>query len=801
MSRRKKSSRRRRPRNPENAETPPEFQALFAEKDEDRPEEPGGNDLESLDLDQIQARITERRAELIDALAPYDVFDVIANLWVVNSPFDPDTYKESAQEGLMAVSDYVALLCSERESREPTATGGGLMDAPVIDRIDGLARAILGLSDLEMTTRAARSGERFERLRAQLLSRRMLVQGPGFDFQEEALLEEVFEDQKVKTALEGTLGFGASAALEIAETIVSVGLRRFEERRDRGEEIIGLLESPATPASELEEPLAAVARLLREGTPAERRAARRSAEFSVSFSSLGEAFQVNAAEIAGKVDVPREKIEAFLAAFSMPLGQEEGSASAFDLHRIRNRPLLSDGEGNYILVSHIALFWALRPALEESLKGSPAWHHFERARAAFVERSALGYLGAAMPGAQSFEGVSFSLEEDGRSVEYEIDGLLIFDTVMFVIEGKSAPLGPASRRGAPRRLRRQLEEILAKAASQTARARRALEDGNRSFRTVRGEQVVIPGKVTEVFPIVVTLENFSELTATIWTIGEAGLLPEGLTVPWALSLYELELICGLVEFPAMLVQFLRRRARINQHRSVHAGDELDWWMHYLERGLYFEDQLQGEGGPDRIRLLSLTDPIDAYYLWLRGERTKFAEKPRQKLPSALRALLESLRDSGIPGHLEASVALLEFDDDARRDFVRAYRRIRETTVRTGEYHDLSITIDEPASLGITCLAAPGSDRRELAERLELLALAKKHQTRLRRWIGIGWCAGTRQLVDVVGLQVGEWSEDSELDALLSEMGLGPSRPLSELDPVQAIPKEMRRPPKGRRDRR
>lgn len=82
-------------------------------------------------------------------------------------------------------------------------------------------------------------------------------------------------------------------------------------------------------------------------------------------------------------------------------------------------------------------------------------------------------------------------------------------------------------------------EILVKAASQTARARRALEDGNRSFRTARGEQVVIPGKVTEVFPIVVTLENFSELTAPIWTIGEAGLLPEGLTVPWALSLSNL----------------------------------------------------------------------------------------------------------------------------------------------------------------------------------------------------------------------------------------------------------------------
>jgi hypothetical protein len=800
MGRRRRRRKASRPLRAPIREVPGEPGTLAPEDPGEAREDLGATDVEPWDPEEIRRRIAGLRGELTDFLAPYDVFDVVANLWVVNSPFDPDTYQESAQEGLMAVSDYVALLCSERTSRAPIAPGGGLMDAPVIDRIDELARTILGLSDLEMTVRASRSEDPFERLRIQLLSRRMIVQGPGFDFQEEELLKSVFGDPKVKYELDGRLGFGATEGLRIAEAIVSVGLRRYEERRDRGNEIIDLLEDAATTTPDDDEPPAAVARLLRQGTPSERRAARRSAEFAASFSRLGETFQVDATEIAAEVEVPIEAVEAFLTAFSMPLGQEAGSGTASELHRIRNRPLLADGMGNHILVSHVALFWALRPALEESLKDGAGWHRFERARASFVEKAALRYLSGAMRGARSYEGVSFSLEEDGRTVGYEIDGLLIFDTVMFVVEGKSAPLGPASRRGAPRRLRKQLEETLVKAADQTDRARRALEDGNRSFRTAQGEQLPIPERVTEVFPIVVTLENLSELTATIWSVAEAGLLPEGTPTPWALSLYELELICDLTEYPAMLVQFLRRRARLNELRRVHAGDELDWWMHYLERGLYFDDQLEDEEGPDQIRLLSLTDPIDAYYLWLRGDRTRVARKPRQKLSAALRALLDSLRDGGLPGSLEASVALLEFDDRGRREFVRAFRRIRETSDRTGEYHDLSITIDEPASVGITCLAAPGSDLRDLADRLRLLALAKKHQTRLRRWIGLGWCSDTGRLVDVVDLQVGEWSEDQELDALLAEMGLGPSRPPSDQDAVQVIPKEMRRPP-GTRGRK
>jgi hypothetical protein len=184
MGRRRKQRKAPKRRGP--AVEVPEKSRTSASEEEvgERPEQVGTGGGEILDLDEIQRRVAELRGELIDALAPYEVFDAVANLWVVNSPFDPDTYQESAQEGLMAVSDYVALLCSERASREPTAPGGGPMDGPVIDRIDELTRAILGLSDLEMTVRASRSGDPFERLRVQLLSRRMIVQGPGFDFQE-----------------------------------------------------------------------------------------------------------------------------------------------------------------------------------------------------------------------------------------------------------------------------------------------------------------------------------------------------------------------------------------------------------------------------------------------------------------------------------------------------------------------------------------------------------------------------------------------------------------------------------------
>jgi hypothetical protein len=766
-------------------------------RQDDQSEGPALDDI----VAEAPARIAALREELVEVLAPFDAFDVIANLWVVNSPFDPDTYRESAQEGLMSVSDYVALLCAERPSRAATGAGGGMLDGPILDRIDGIVRAILGLTDLTLTAEARAAKDPFEVLRRQVVSRRMFVQGPGFDFQEEALIDRLFEEERTRAELLDRVGFGARDGLAIGEAIVEVALNRFSEQRVENRDVAALLAKvPPESADDLGDPFKPIVAQLAQLSEAEKRAATKRLEIALSFSSLGRTMAVRANEVAAQSGVEQVHVKAYLDTFSTSFGRPTGSGFGTELQTIRERPLLVDGDGNYLLVSHLALFWALRPALEEGLKNTSSWHRFERLRGKEVERLALSYLASAMPGSRSWQGVSFSLEVDGEVRNYDIDGLLVCDTVMFVVEGKSAPLGAASRRGAPARLQKQLNDLLVKAAIQADRARRALAGPGTVFRDPDGGVIALPDQVSEIIPIVVTLENLSEITTAIWELQETGLLEADVPVPWALNLYELELICDLTEYPAMLVQFFRRRSRLNELRRVHAGDELDWWMHYLERGLYFERELEESEPPDSIHLLSMTDPLDAYYLWQRGARTTPAKKPRQKLPTGLRALMDSINDQAPSGYLEAEVALLELDAPGRRGLVRAFRRIREATTEDDEFHNLSITIREHASLGITCMAAPGADRRRLKERLAVLITAKKHQTRLRRWIGLGWCAETPSLIDVVDLAIGEWTPDPQLDELLQEMGLEPSNPLSNSDPVPVPPKGLLRPPATTRGR-
>jgi hypothetical protein len=91
-------------------------------------------------------------------------------------------------------------------------------------------------------------------------------------------------------------------------------------------------------------------------------------------------------------------------------------------------------------------------------------------------------------------------------------------------------------------------------------------------------------------------------------------MPADVTIPWVVTLHELELVASTTELPLQLVHFLRRRSRLNQRGNLIASDELAWWMHYLLVGLYFED----EPVAAQIRLMSQTDLLDAWVLYEQG---------------------------------------------------------------------------------------------------------------------------------------------------------------------------------------
>ncbi|MEZ5060809.1 MAG: hypothetical protein R2700_04720 [Solirubrobacterales bacterium] len=643
-------------------------------------------------VESIPEQLEALRERLRATIAPYDAFDVLSNVWVANTPADPDAYKESSEEGLLVIPEYVALACLERPDRAGEEPREAPVDATVLEPIDEIVREIMMLNSWHSMHKimSAQGDEpaSFRELRARWVSRELLVQGPGFEFQERDLIDNLFGDDEDR-ALSRAIGFTSGEAVLMADALIAIGMTRFAFQREAARSFVEGLEGEAGCVQDGVD--SDFVRRLRGMGEQERKRFLANVRLGASFHRLGDTFQVTATQVAEAAAVDAKHAQAFLKSFSVGFGQTWDSASPMEIHRLRRTPIVDDGTGNYLVISHQLLFWTLRPALEDALKatGGRAWTRFSDRRGSLVEERALEHLARAMPSAKTYRGLSFDIEEDGELIRYETDGLMICDTVAFVVESKAGSVTPPARRGAPDRIRRHLRDVIVEGSEQAHRTIKALSDPSVKFIDAQGAEVALPREQTSAFPIVLTLDEFGPATTMIWELGDAGLLSSDDPPPWVLTLFELELIVELVEYEAFFVQFLRRRARLNEHRRVIAFDELDWWMHYLTRGLFFDDELAAEGAPDVINLLSFTDDLDAYFLWTRGDRSKPAKKPRQKLHGELRKLLDDLATAEFTGWLEASAALLETNDSSRQRMVSLVRRMHRQTLSDKQDHSLA----------------------------------------------------------------------------------------------------------------
>jgi hypothetical protein len=93
------------------------------------------------------------------------------------------------------------------------------------------------------------------------------------------------------------------------------------------------------------------------------------------------------------------------------------------------------------------------------------------------------------------------------------------------------------------------------------------------------------------FELIVVLEDLSSVAPSAWQLTDAGILPSD-PIPLLISLHDLELICEIVERPTELIHYLKRRQRVDEMRCAIAPDELDYFMHYLLVGFFWEARLR-----------------------------------------------------------------------------------------------------------------------------------------------------------------------------------------------------------------
>jgi hypothetical protein len=728
--------------------------------------------------------IEKQVQELEIILAKYEPFDIIGNILLANSILNPETYKEYEHIGSPAYTEFICLLylTKSRDSYpkvnlEPIP--GSVLEDIQQRTITLFQDQIFHLAFKDIDPSQTGNPDILSELRFKLLSQSLVVRFHAYPHHIVDLLKELFA--QLNNDITRTLGFNIEDALTLADGVESLVTHRMVDRRDRAHEFEKALRK-AVKVYRHKKKVAEgieISVLQSLATLSPHEAAKRIEHIVIAwtFYGVGTTFSFTAEELSTECGVALETTRAFLNTLALGFGDVEATYR----HPAPTHPLMLKSfirvDERFFCPGWDRIAWNLRPVIEATWNpdvSSPKatdrtlWTKYEKIRAEFLENKALAYLGQALRHAQVYKNLFYDIDDEGTQRRVELDGLIILDTAIFLVEAKAGTASPPLRRGAKKRMLAELDELVGTAYQQAVRAKRYInETAEPKFGLTDGSTIIVPKQALDrVFLVTVTLEYLDAMVTNTYKLRELGLFATN-EFPWCISLTDLRVICELTEFPSQLVHYLDRRGRINEQGFLEAPEELDLFGHYLAEGLYFDDPEPDDKKPMGVNLMSYTGSFDDFYMYETGQRQTPAPKPTQVMPDVLRAILSVLETRHPAGYLHAACTLLDMDGEARDTFAVEFIRMRSQAVFDGLFHDMTQTFGAQ-EFGITVMFATAEKSLELSHRLRTYCELKKYQQKCGRWIGLGCVADSQEIITHMYVTNNPWVHDDKTEALVEK---------------------------------
>jgi hypothetical protein len=184
---------------------------------------------------------------------------------------------------------------------------------------------------------------------------------------------------------------------------------------------------------------------------------------------------------------------------------------------------------------------------------------------------------------------------------------------------------------------------------------------------------------------------------------------------------------------------------LNEIGGLAATEELDWWMHYLSAGLYFEN----EEGRQRIRFTSLTDPLDAWVLHQRGLRQTPAPRPAMSVPPGTREFLDLICTERPECWVQAACTMLDPDRDAQAGLWKDLKKMRKQARQRKRVQRRMLGFEHPESMMICAVVAPADAEGHLAGSLAAYVGERLEDEGRQRVLGIGSMVTSKRPYDAL----------------------------------------------------
>jgi hypothetical protein len=480
------------------------------------------------------------------------------------------------------------------------------------------------------------------------------------------------------------------------------------------------------------------------------------------FGNIGQTRGFTAAELLARL-APTEHpaCEAFLGFMSTEFGSLPSPATLLALNPLVCTPLLRDKD---------AFFQFVPPLLWDAVLNGPHYRlmadtdyepTYSTARGEWLEQQVIGALSRVWPRAQ----VGWSLEYGPKKARKQLDGLVLFDRKLLLIECKSKTLTLSARQGNAEALRTDIQKAIGDSFVQAKRARDFVQQSVTPVRFDARDGSCIEvdrAQVDEVFLVSAFGRGaLSILAANIADVGAAtGLFAQG-DYPWALSLVDVLGVCRTMEYEAQLVDYLRRRISVVKSGRFNVHDEWDLLELYFIGGLDVSDPEFAKF--DRVGFTSSSDEILERLVLT--PTMAVPKELRRKIPDRVRSVLSALQLSEWEYRTEAAAFILGWSDRQLHDFEQIWTKLERQTSADGRQHDATAHMSQLEG-GFTLVCIPSADPDQL-ERLAPFFVTRKYRAKASKWLGLCAIANSQDM-PLVWFDNAPWTADAAIeDALKS----------------------------------
>ncbi len=456
------------------------------------------------------------------------------------------------------------------------------------------------------------------------------------------------------------------------------------------------------------------------------------------FFSFSNIYTFSAEELAEYTNIKLENLNRFLKTFSCgfpSLNKEDKIYEPISI--LKSKPIIVHN-GRYFIPSTPLLTWAVEDYIFDCLFSNnqiKTKRSISDIRHDFLLDEAFTFFKKLLPSATFYE-TNLTYYFDGKKCE--TDGMFLFDRTLFIVEAKGHRITNRAKKGFEDRTEKHLKEIIQESYNQGIRTLKYIEHNLKSeFKPKKSIKIELnQSQYDDIVIVSLILEPIGNLSMSVKATNQIGYFNDG-HFPWIISIYDLIVLADLFDNPFLLIQYIKRRKKFLSSNLLSIYEELDLVTYFQLNGLYTDDILKDakEKSTNWIQYSPDTDAINDYYMYQFGYKQKFTPKPKFYISSELDNFLLQLDKSKLPHRVRLALLLLEFNQDAIKQFMDKVRITKNDFFKDETLHDCSIYTHSLNGLGVTFMTC--KNKQELDYNLHKYCTYKLNELNSNTWIGFG----------------------------------------------------------------